>query len=173
MAVTVDDLRERLESDMEDAVLQRILDAAVEDIAEHAGSATSVTEVHSALGAPTIALGRPASSITSIKERLSLTSDEVTLASDDYRQDGPYKLARIPGGTNSSTYWGKRVEVIYAPDADADLRDRVTLDLAVMDAEFQAADTSAEGDHSESQDDFHRRREGLLRQIREGRSPIA
>lgn len=173
MPLSVEDVRARVETDLQDEVLERMLAAAAEEIADHAGPADSVVEHFSALGAPEIALSRPASGISEIKERAGTTSDEVTLAADDYRQLGPYRIRRLPGGTNGASYWGSEVKVTYAPSADLNLRDQVALELVLMDIEYEAAESSESGDHSESQKDFHERRKSVLNKIKEGRSPLA
>lgn len=172
MALTLADVRGRVETDFDDDALQRILDAAVEDVNRHAGDASTETETFRAFGAPGIALSRPATEITEITEIASRHADPVVLAADDFRRSGDYRLVRLTSGTNPAPCWGFEVVVDYVPDADPALRDRVTLDVVQMDVEFRAYGTEKEGDWSGSQADHDDRRTAKLAEIREGRSPL-
>lgn len=172
VSLTVADLRKRIETDFEEEVVQRIIDSVLEEIDRVAGPEGSVTDWFTATGAEEISLSRKPSSITEIKERAFKTSDEVTLSANDYRQMEDYRLRRLASGDNAASSWGAEVQVTYTVDTDSNLRERVALDLAQLDIEFQAAEQSSDGDHSESQATYAARRAALLDQIREGRSPV-
>lgn len=172
MALTLADVRGRVETDFDDDTLQRILDAAVEDVNRHAGDAASETETFRAFGAPEIALSRPASSVDKVTEIAHRHADPVVLAADDFRRSGKYRLVRLTTGTNPASTWGHEVEVEYTPEVDPALRDRVTLDVVQMDVEFRAYATEDEGDWGGSQVDHQARRDAKLAEIREGRSPV-
>ena len=172
MSIDVGDLRLRVETDFDNATLQRIVDSAEKAVARAAGSATSEVETIEAFGARFLVLSRRVSAFVSITERLRFSSDAVTLSANDYRQSGDYKLLRLADGDNSSSFWGSEVVVTYTPEVDTEVRDRVALDLCQVDLEFKAYDSEKSGDWSGSLKDWKARRRELLQQVREGRSPI-
>ena len=174
MSINLAGVRLRVETDLDDVTLQLILDRAVQAIERSAGKASSETETFSdARGAQFIALVRRSTSITSITERATLSTDPaVTLSTDDWRMVGDYKILRLSTGTNSRSRWGREIVVAYVPEIDADLRDSVTLDLVQMIVEFRALDKEKVGDWSGEQTDYQKRRKALLATVREGRSPV-
>lgn len=172
MAVTLADARARLETDLDDPTLLRILDAAVESVNDAAGDPLSQVETFIDHEGRFLVLSRPISSITSVTERVGLESDAVTLVDDDYRQTGKYQLLRLGNGTNPRSRWGRQVDVTYVPDIDPELRDRVVLDLAQIDVEFRAFDSEVVGDWTGNQSGYIKRRRDVLSQVREGRSPV-
>lgn len=172
MALTTDDVRARVETDLDEPTVQRILTAAEKAVTRAAGSADDQTATFLALGASQVSLPRRHSEIVSVKERASRHADQVTLASDDYREIGDYVLQRLANGTNGASYWGSEVEVVYTPEVDATLRERVVLDLCQLDIEFKAVDVEAVGDYKQEQKDFRARKRALLAEVREGRSSI-
>lgn len=173
MAVTTSDLLARVETDLDEETLQRILDAAVKSVDRSAGSVSSAVETHRAFGVRQIVLSRRHDSITSITERRSDDADAVALSANDYRESGGYRLLRLPAGDNPASSWGVEVVVEYVPEVDTEVRDRVALDLALMDIEFRAFDREESDDWEGEQRDYKARRRELLRQVREGRSLIA
>lgn len=170
MAVTTDDLRDRTETDLPEETLQRILDAAEKSVERSAGSATSEAETHLAAGASFLALSRRHTAIVSIVERRRHSSDPVTLSANDYRDVGDYRLMRLNTGDNAASFWGAEAVVTYVPEVDADVRDRVTLDLAMLDIEFRAYEREKAGDWEGEQKEWKARRRELLTHIREGRA---
>lgn len=172
MALTLADVRGRVETDLDDVALQRILDAAVEDINRRHGEAASATETFRAWGAPEISLGRRASAITEVNEIRSRHDSSVTLSANDFRRSGDYRLVRLTNGDNPAPCWGFEVEVKYVPEVDPALRDRVALDVIQVDVEFRALESEGVGDWDGSYADYQERREAVLAQVREGRSPI-
>lgn len=172
MALTLSDVRKRVETDLDDATLQAILDGAVEDVNRRAGDAASQSETFRAWGAPEISLGRRAAAITEVVEIRSRHESPVTLSANDFRRSGDYRLVRVLGGDNPASCWGFEVTVEYVPEIDASLRDRVTLDVVQVDVEFRALQSEGVGDWEGDYSDYADRREGLLAQVREGRSPV-
>ena len=172
MAVLLADVRARVETSLDDPTVTRILAAAVEAIDRSAGKAASEIETHFALGTQWISLVRRSTSIASIVERARLSSNPLTLAADDFRKVGDYRILRVSDGTNSALSWGAEVVVTYVPEVDSDVRDRVTLDLCQVDIEFRAFDREKVGDWEAFQRDYKARRRELLAQIREGRSDL-
>lgn len=172
MALTLDKVRNRVETDLDDVTLQTILDGVEQSIVRAAGNASTETETQMALGAQLIPLRRRHLSITSITERSTIYASATTLAADDYREVGDYEILRLATGTNPRSRWGTEVVVVYVPEVDADLRDSVALDLCQMVVEFRALDREEVGDWKGEQKDYNKRRKALLATIREGRSPV-
>ena len=172
MSISLADLRARIETDLDDPTLQRIIDAAVKSIVRSAGNATEEVETKLAAGADWFTVSRLITTVTSIVERRRHSSSAVTLSSDDYRQVGSYRFLRLRDGANPALGWGAEVVITYVPEVDSDVRDRVTLDLCQVDLEFKAYESEKSGDWSGSQKDYVARRRELLSQIREGASPI-
>lgn len=172
MSVTTDDLRARIPTDLDEDTLERIRAAAVEAVNRAAGSATSEVEVQLAANSDWLSVLRPVSSVSSIIERARSSSDPVTLAADDYRLVGKYRILRLQDGTNPARCWGQEVEVTYVPEVDTETRDRVALDLAALSIEFRAYEREKSADWEGEQKLWRERHRGLLSQVREGRSPI-
>lgn len=172
MALTIEQVRERVETSLSDAAVQVILDACEAEVSRFAGSATSDQETFTASGVRLLPLSRRHASITTIVERRLLSSDPVTLAANDWREVGSYRLLRLASGTNPASCWGAEVAISYVPEVDAALRNRVTLDLIQMDCDFRSYDTEKVGDWSGTQNDYRSRRAALLSQIREGRTMV-
>ena len=173
MAVSVAELRARYETDLANEVLQRVLDANVQAINRAAGAAVAITEDRRPRNSQWVSIQRPAVTIDSITERRRHTSAEVTLAADDYRLVGKYRLLRLTDGTNGAAFWGHEILITYTPEVDQDVRDRVTLDLSQIDLEFRAYDREKSADwEGEQKQGWKKKRVHLLRQIREGRSLI-
>lgn len=127
MALTVDQLREHVTSGLGDDALQRLLDAAYVAIAARIGASGTRTELAFG-GFRTIALGRPASSVTGVTETVGTTT--TTLNANDYRlRPDTYTVERLSTGTNSRWAWAGAVEVTYTAVDDDALRDSVAIDL--------------------------------------------
>lgn len=173
MSVDLAALKERVETDFPDTVLQRVLDSAVKAVERAHGATASETETHLAIGAQFLSLHRQSQSLTTVTERRRMSSDAVTLSANDYRKVGDFRLMRLATGDNPAGYWGAEDVVTYVPVVDINVRDRVTLDLCLVDIEFNAFDSYKAGNWTGTQKDWRARRRELLAQIREGQSLIA
>ena len=169
---TLAETRARVETDLDDATLQTILDSETESLQREAGGPTE-TETQFASGLKKIILKRKPASITSITERGTLTAAPVTLATNDWRQTGLYGIYRLADGTNPAVSWGAEVVIAYVPELDAALRDRVIFDLVQLAVEFRAFDSEEAGDWKGTQKDFNKRRKAVLAQVSEGRGLIS
>lgn len=169
---TLAETRARVETDLDDATLQTIIDAETEALNRHAGGDTE-TETQFASGLKTIVLKRKPAAITSIIERRCDTSEPVTLDATDWRPVGKYGLRRLFDGLNPSGFWGAEVVIEYAPEMDLQLRERVLFDLIQLSVEFRAFESEEVGDWSGDQVEYEKRRNGLLAQVREGRAVIS
>ena len=168
---TLAEVRARVETDLDDATLQTLVDGEVEALEREAGGITE-TETQYASGLKKIVLSRKPNSITSIVERITLTADPITLATDDWRQTGQYGLFRVSDGTNPASRWGAEVVIAYVPELDTNLRDRIVFDLVQMAVEFRAFDEETAGDWKGLQKDYKKRRKAVLEQLTEGRGLI-
>lgn len=168
---TLAEVRARVETDLDDATLQTLLDGEVESLQREAGRETE-TETQFASGLKQIILHRKPASITSINERGTLTADPITLSTNDWRQTGLYGLFRVSDGDNPASRWGAEVVVAYVPELDTNLRDRIVFDLVQMAVEFRAFDEETAGDWKGLQKDYKQRRKAILEQVTEGRGLI-
>lgn len=173
MAISVSAAKNRIETDLPDDTIQLIIDSETEAMERHAGGATE-TELQDGRGLRFLVLKRKAASITSIDERRFYTSDsETTLNADDYRLLGGFKLFRLNSGTNPFNDWGEETTIVYVPEMDVNLRDRVVLDLVQLSIEFNAYQAEKAGDWSGNQGDYEERRDSVLMQLREPRRLVA
>ena len=171
--ITTADLNSRVENDLDEITLQRIIDANVQAINRGAGAAVAITEDRRPRNSQWVSIRRPAVTIDTVTERRRHSSAAVILAADDYRLVGKYRLLRLTDGTNGAAFWGHELLVTYTPEVDQDVRDRVTLDLSSVDIEFRAYDKEKSADwEGEQKKGWKSKRGELLRQVREGRSPI-
>lgn len=125
--LTVDELREHVETTLGDDALQRLLDAAEDAIVAYAGAPGSAVEIVDG-GYRKLVLSRPASAISTIVERRN--SVNTTLTAGDFRlRGGGYVLDRLNDGTNRRSTWDELVTVTYTPVDDSDLRAVVQIAL--------------------------------------------
>jgi hypothetical protein len=172
MALTLAAVKAAVETDLDDAIVKRLLDAAVSAVDRSAGKATTESETYDASGLEYLPLSRRHTAIGSIVERRRASSDPVTLSADDYREVGDYQLLRLASGTNPASIWGREVVITYTPEVDQEVRDRVAIDLVKVDLEFKVYDKEKVGDWEGDQKSWKSRRRELLTHVREGRSPI-
>lgn len=175
----LDRLKERVETDMSDAELQALLDAALAEIEARYGPNAQIT-VH--LGDERelrahrrfLDLTRPADTalaITIAEIEPGDTGDaanETTLAADDYRVlHRGRTLERLVDGANGRMFWAPLVRVAYTPVSDQKQRDEVAIKLAQLDLTYRGLDKQeGAGDWSRSgsvtPDAFTRERDVLL-----------
>lgn len=171
MTVSIQQVRNRLGTDLSDALIQLMIDGETEALErEHGASAAS--ETHLAKGIKRLVLKRKPATISAVKERIDILDSEVTLSANDYRQLGQRILLRLGDGDNPADHWGEEVVVTYTAEVDTALRDRVILDLVQLAAEFGAYQSEEAGDWQGDQSDYHERRSKLLAQIREPSMPL-
>jgi len=168
------EVRARVETDLDDATLQTIIDAEIESLEREVGGASAV-QTTQVSGLRMFVLNRKPESITSITERRTYESDVVALSANDYRLIGGYSLRRLSDGDNPASTWGEEVVVSYAPEIDQNLRDRVIFDLVQIAVEFRAFETEEIGDdykRSETSGALAERRRVLIAQVHEGRGTL-
>jgi hypothetical protein len=131
MILTVDEIRAYVDTDLDDASLQRLVDSAEEAIVAYAGPPGEVTQLVDG-GVGRLALARPASAMTTVTESRGTTT--TTLDADDYRirADG-YVLERLNTGTNPRSTWYGQISLTYTPVADTATREAVQIELVRID----------------------------------------
>lgn len=168
MVMTVNEMRDHVETDLVDSALTRILTAEDKVIDKRLGDLAAVTETYLASGLEFLFVKRPIATITSIAERRSETDDPTVLDADDYRQLGNRRLRRLTSGTNPATYWGEEVIVVYDPVNRQEIRDRTLIDLVKLNVEFRGLDKEKVGDWEGEQQKYQDRRDEVLRDLDDG-----
>jgi hypothetical protein len=172
----IDRVKERIESDLLDDELQRLIDEANQEVLDRWGP-------HSQAGSPItvvvrgesryVDLPRPldtAQSVTVLERWDRWLEQTTTLAANDYRvlHDG-HTLERLRTGTNPPKFgwarWGHRVDVTYVPRNDGNQREEVIVKLVQLAVEFQGVDRRRVGDTDQQSADYVEEREKLLESL--------
>jgi len=170
--LTVDQLREHISSGLGDDALQRLLDAAEDDIVAFDGAVASQTERIRSDGSDIVLLRRPVSSVTSVKEIDSYGNTYLTLESDDFRVTDLYLLERLQTGTNPRSYWYGVVEVVYVPVDDTDARKRDQIDLVKLALAWEGVESQRVGEFSSTAGDYEAQRLAILNRRSGPRLPV-
>ncbi len=170
--LTATEVREQVQTDLSTAALKKIYDAELKRIEVKVGKNTGVLETKFAGGLIDTFTQRPIGTINSIKERKFQTSDQVTLATNDYRTFGPRGLRRLTGGTNGASFWGQEVEINYDPIDDIDRRNLALVELVRISVEERAVAAEKDGDYQATYRDPARARRETLASLNTG-LPIA
>lgn len=151
MAVTVAQVRERAAATaVADDSIQSLIDAAVSAVSAVAGPSGAVTERHRVrAGGPLLMLARDGAAVTGVTERAG-TPAELALETDDWLLRGSL-LERLATGTNPSLRWRPPVDVAVTTADDSAERDRVALELVLLDLSYQPGVSSERvGDWSQT-----------------------
>ena len=165
--ITLNDLHEHVETDINNAALQRLIDAAdmeiVEALGEHWSTGT-VSETYVG-GDKGLFLHRPYSAITSITEHRGTTA--TVLVAADYRSwYGNRVLERLSlGATNPQAAWGERVDVVYTPVDDDAARIQATIDLVRLALQYTGLKSERAGDYSSSALDHAKERAAIISRL--------
>ncbi len=160
--LTIAQIRNQVQTDILDTALQRIVDAEEKRIEKAAGKETAVTEYKFAGGLVEFFTQRPILVITSIKERRTKASTQVTLAADDYRIFGDRLIRRLTTGTNGFDFWGAEVEILYNPTENLDRRNQALVELVRISVEEKAIKADKDGDVTTTYRNPARARKELL-----------
>jgi len=168
--MTLAEIRAHIESDLSDAALTELIDAAdysiVSSVGPHAvdGDITKVVLGGDAL----LFLPRPAVTFTSVTEVVGDVS--TVLATDDYRAWfgntlDTRILRRLNDGTNPRGVWGNRVSVVYAPLNDDAQRKQVEIMLVRLAVQYRALSSERVGQYSSVILDFQKEQANLIQPL--------
>lgn len=163
MTLTV--LRTFVETDLADAALQGIMDAADEDLTLAVGPDTADMQTEDMEGERFLFLRRPAAAIASITQTMGSTV--TTLATDDWKKwPNNKQLERLSTGTNPSDGWYGRIEVSYTP-ADLNRRNRALQALVQFELDYRHGKKSESiGDHAMTQEEYDAARGRIISAVR-------
>ncbi|MDD5302026.1 MAG: hypothetical protein PHS14_02870 [Elusimicrobia bacterium] len=176
--LTVDEVREHIETDLGDDPLTRLIEAADQEIIDRLGALASHTEVLNGDGLPVLPLARRASAISSATEKILDT--DYALSADDYELLGDgYALRRKQGTSCPALSWRGSVTVVYVPIGGAAgelaARKKLLVDLVRLDVAYDAKKSDSLGDSSRESLDHGKERDSLFSRVlnRNRRLPLA
>lgn len=159
--LTVAELRQHVESDLGDPALQRLLSDAYSVVRERAGSTDPVTSRYVGNGDSVIWLGGRVAAVplTSVTE-----NGTVLVEGTSYRvlYEGR-GIERIDPVTLRARAWGADVTVVYNRADDDARRKRVVIDLCKLALQFDGTQSNSVGDWSQTNPEYQRAREQVLR----------
>lgn len=162
----LDRVKERIETDIGDAELQRLVDEALQAIVDrwgaHADAASPVTERFEGDGLwlfPT----RPVDDNQTVTVTETSGDTETALAADDFEVwDRGRSLRRLSGGTNSRSRWAPSVEVTYTPRQDGNRRQEAVIKLVRLGIQYRGLERESIGDTTDDHLDYNQERERIL-----------
>jgi hypothetical protein len=171
--LTVDELREHVETALPDTALERILASCELAITQWAGPLTfdedgaveDVTESVNAPGRALLLLRQAPTAVTSVLDVHG--GFETDVDPSDVRIEGRY-LRRL-----AMALWGERTVVTYTPTDDSAIRRTALIQLVQLELNVQPGMASqGAGAWSESYGKYLRQRNELLRAIRPADPPV-
>lgn len=162
--LVVGQIREHVETDMNDNALQRLIDAEDAEIVRRFGAPTTQTDVLRG-GEERLFLSQLASTITSVTEEVAHTT--TVLATDDYEVWWSQELDRLTDGTNGRRTWGERVTVVYVPQTMTAQRVACLTQLVQLAVRYNGVtqESIGAGDYSAASADYQKERERLFRKL--------
>lgn len=164
--LTTAQLRQHIETGVDDSELQSIIDANEQEIIRRHGEHETGSFIHHSdryIPDSLIVLPRAADSIVSITEH-TLDGDTLLVA-DDYHMHTPYIILRRGG-----YYWRDHVVVEYIPRDENAIRKSVLIKLCQLDIHFSGFDYLKTPELTIDGADHQSEREKVLRQLR--RKPV-
>lgn len=160
-------LRSKVETALDDTDLQAIIDDEEAEVNRRFGQpgdgSTAVSETLAG-GGGELFLSRPFVSISSVSERLSLSSSDVMLTASDYLT-WP-EQGRITRMTTGRT-WGARVVVTYIPVDERPRRRQVLTELVRLTLQQTAMKSeSVAGEYSYTAPDWDAARQALYQRLK-------
>jgi hypothetical protein len=159
--MTLVTLRTFIETDLANAPLQVIMDAADEDLTLAVGPDATDVQKDDMVGEEFLYLTRRAATISAITEFSGgvLT----TLVANDYElQPSGTSLRRLSTVTHPATGWEGTVTITYVP-GDLNRRDRALVQLVQLDLDYRhGAKSESIGDYSRSQEDYNTARAKII-----------
>ncbi len=158
------EVREHVETDVDDAALQRVIDRLDADLVRRAGPHTGPLTETIAGRSLSLFLARPIATVTTVREGDPIDGSTPALTVDlDYRlwpNEG--RIQRLPAGTRFDAV----AEVVYSPVDDTEQRKRVLLELVRLDLAQSGRAREHIDDYRYAGLDYEEHREALLREIR-------
>jgi hypothetical protein len=136
VALSVDQVRERVETSLSDEALDSLLAAQYTAIASKFGPEGPITELLTGDAGDLLLLSRPAASISEVVEM------GAELDPDDYALQTRHLLVRLSTGPNPSRRWRGRIGITYAIAGDPEERDRIALALVGLELNHKPGITS-------------------------------
>jgi hypothetical protein len=180
--LTVDEVREHIETDLEDAPLTRMLAAADAEIVSRLGAVAAETEVLRGGGA-LLHLRRKATVITSVVERIN-SGDTIEVASDDAGWPNPqdyvlavddfalladgFRVERRMGSSYPELAWRGRVTIVYTPADETARRIQLLVDLLKLAIAFSGLSTEDLGNSRTVALDYPAEKEKLFASFQNG-----
>jgi hypothetical protein len=166
--LTVDEVRENVETQLTDPALQRLIEAEDEAITyQHGEIGTQVEEVEANGLTKVIYPRRRVASIDKVTEKDKRAGTETVLSADDYELvAGGMRIDRLPTGTNPQTYWQHTVRVEYTPYDDTKTRKAVLIDLVKLAVQWAGTDAESLPDYSSTRErEYQLQREAILARL--------
>ena len=169
-------LKGRVETDMLDLELQRMIDAEIAEIDDRFGAIVEITILAEG-NLHFVSVHRPIDEAETIAiveidpANTGAAANRVTIAADDYRiTNGGRTIERLIDGTNVGDHWASLVELTYTPVSDQTQRDEAVIKLVHLSLTYNGlAKQQSVGDFSFSgsvtADAFDREREVLINRL--------
>ena len=165
------ELREHIETDLEDSALDRYNDDADSDVILRYGPVATESQVFDInpndypFGRDVfLNLKRKAASITSITEQV-LNETPVVLDATDYQLLEGSRIERLDTGVNARNLWGQRVTVTYAPVDTTAKRKGVIIALVKLDVNYDGFGEERSGDHWAKTENYNADREAVFKRL--------
>lgn len=173
----IDRVKERCETNVLDAEIQRVIDEALLEIIRrygpHADVAVPITVTLEGK-ARSLFPARPIDTAVTVVVKETVADVETTLASNDYRiWHGGRRLERLLTGTNPRESWGHPVKITYAPTNDGNQREEVVIKLVKLALDYEGVASSRVGDTSTDYHSYTAERERLLASLAPSRVQLA
>lgn len=171
----IDRVKERIEHQLFDPELQRLIDEANQEIIDRWGPAADPANPITAQldgGDARIFLARPIDPAHPVTVTEFVSSapwggeTSTVLSANDWRSwHGGRTLQRLGSGANPRTRWGERVTVQYTPQNDGNQRQETIIKLVQLAVEYEGVDESTVGDLRLKRGDYIAKRERLIAQL--------
>ena len=167
--LTPTQMREHIENDLSDTELQRVIDAAEQDIVQRYGPhVTQTDELDECQLSTALFLSRPAATITTVTEEIHVSGDidQTVLSANDYdlTADG-FRLRRLSSGDNPRATWGDVVVIAYVPVDESSKREGVEIAMVKLDIQFGGLDSEKVGDYAATQQKYEENRNKALSRL--------
>lgn len=168
--LTTTEIREHIDTDLSEAALQRLIDAAEDDITlrygAHAEAGTVEEQFYPSEGETFLFPSRKVNTGSAIVITRQLDGESVATTADasEYAVDDPHRIRLL-----QSDVWADHVvTVTYTPVTDGDRRKGVLIDLVKLACRFEALQSSRMGDASVSHVEYERTRNAILGRLSTG-----